>query len=349
MTIATAPKLETTHPPLARDTAGNLLSIPQGTAAFAAARETTGRPRDVRGPDKLRVRFPLNTSSEDLADLCGSGVYRIYALDALGEQLGDEHVARWDLTSGRDVRNASLDQSAMQRMSSIAAPALAHTGASDLRFALETMAQMMRTNSDALRVVAESQVDLAKAIATAKGLPRNAQFPPAAALAAVAANDREEQDDEDDEHDEVASAAPTNIYDVLLPFTQEAAKLTPMLMSSFSGGQTPPKKSGTVVRPPLTLAGIFDWRKIQDNHSVDEEPAAQSVSPEELDKTLAAKAMAVMKLLSPPERARMMQLFPKLREDAEIMQLVKNLLAMSDEDACTWIQTNLPELEARFQ
>jgi hypothetical protein len=44
----------------------------------------------------------------------------------------------------------------------------------DLRFALEAMTQMMRTHNDALRIVAESQVDLAKAIATAKGLPRNA-------------------------------------------------------------------------------------------------------------------------------------------------------------------------------
>ncbi|MEO8548766.1 MAG: hypothetical protein ABI678_02290, partial [Kofleriaceae bacterium] len=215
MTIATATKLET-HPPLARDAAGNLLRVPPETAAFGLARETTGRPRLVRGPDKQLMRFPLHTCLDDVVDLCGPGSYRVYVLDALGEQLADEHIARWDLTPNREPRNALVDPTAVLRIPSTAAMTGASAGSTDLRFALETMAQMMRTNSDALRVVAESQVDLAKAVATVKGLPRNAQLAPPTVLASVRANDLKEED-EDDGEDEPVVAAPTNIYDVLLP------------------------------------------------------------------------------------------------------------------------------------
>lgn len=49
---------------------------------------------------------------------------------------------------------------------------------SDFRYALEVITHMARTNSDALRAIAESQADWVKAIAAAKGLPRNVAFLP---------------------------------------------------------------------------------------------------------------------------------------------------------------------------
>ncbi|MFN0248753.1 MAG: hypothetical protein ACKV2T_17825 [Kofleriaceae bacterium] len=239
MTIATAPRRET-HPPLARDPAGNLLPLPAGTAAFCFSRETAGRPRKLCGPDKNPLRFPLHTTGEDLVELCGVGVYRVYALDQLGESLADEHVARWDLTPpAREHRNAALDPMLAlraDRTSNTSATTL-HT---DLRFALETMAQMMRTNSDALRLVAESQVDLAKTIATVKGLPRNAaRYLPATA---PAANDDATDSDEDDDEEEEAQAAPTNPYDLLMPFSEaiagKVADLIPGFLTAAPGAVT---------------------------------------------------------------------------------------------------------------
>src|SRR5580704_15388105 len=107
MTIS-ASKLERPHPPLARDPMGNLLALPDGTAAWRICRETTGRPCEIKGPDKQPFRFPLDITSDELADMCGVGVYRVYALDELGKQLG--HVATLDLTPGvRELRNASAE------------------------------------------------------------------------------------------------------------------------------------------------------------------------------------------------------------------------------------------------
>ena len=100
MTTQTAPKFEAQHPPLARDALGNLLAIPDGTCAWRILRETTGRPREIRGPDKQPFRFPLDTTGDELVEMCGSGVYRVYALDEVGAQLAEEHIARWDLTPG---------------------------------------------------------------------------------------------------------------------------------------------------------------------------------------------------------------------------------------------------------
>jgi hypothetical protein len=228
---AAAPKLET-HPPLARDAAGNLVAIPEGTAAWRLCRETAGRPREVRGPDKQPVRFPLYASSDDIADLCGPGVYRVYALDALGEQLADEHIAKWDLTFGREPRNAAADPMVVLRSPMVAPGASA--AQTDLRFALEAMAQMMRTNTDALRLVAESQVDLAKAIVTAKGLPRNVAFP---ALATAPANQSTGEVDDDGEDVEPPVSRPTNVYDLLMPFSEKAAELAPMFLGIGGPGQ----------------------------------------------------------------------------------------------------------------
>lgn len=237
MTSATA-RLET-HPPLARDAAGNLLPLPAGTAAFCFSRETAGRPRKLCGPDKNPLRFPLHTTGEDLVELCGAGAYRVYALDQLGESLADDHVARWDLTApSREHRNVVIDPMLALRADRTSnSSATTHT---DLRFALETMAQMMRTNSDALRLVAESQVDLAKTIATVKGLPRNAVMSlPATALAV---NDDSTDDDEDDGDDEEIQSAPTNPYDLLMPFSEaiagKVADLIPGFLNTAPGTMT---------------------------------------------------------------------------------------------------------------
>ena len=219
MSIQTAPKLETQHPPLAHDAHGNLLAIPDGTAAWRICRETTGRPREIRGPDQQPFRFPLETTGEQLVEMCGSGVYRVYALDEVGSQLVEEHVARWDLTPGsRELRNAGSDVTALASLRGTPAPMV-----TDLRFALEAMTQMMRTNSDALRIVTESHVDLAKTIATVKGLPRNATYmlPPSAQV----------DDDQDEDDDAPPPEKPRHFVELLMPLAEKAAEIVPALVA----------------------------------------------------------------------------------------------------------------------
>jgi hypothetical protein len=246
MTTHTAPKFEAQHPPLARDALGNLLSIPDGTCAWRVLRETTGRPREIRGPDKQPFRFPLDTTGDEFVEMCGSGVYRVYALDELGAQLAEEHVARWDLTPGaREPRNGAPDVPMLASLRTSAATAVT----TDLRFALEAMTQMMRTNSDALRIVSESHVDLAKTIATVKGLPRNAAYmvPPAAPV-------------DDDDDDAPPPEKPRHFVELLMPLAQEAAKIVPALVAGkmMGGAASEPAVAPTTAGTAAAVAPDSD-------------------------------------------------------------------------------------------
>lgn len=194
---------------------GNLLPVPDGTSAWRICRETAGRPSEIKGPDKQPFRFPLDTSIDELVEMCGCGVYRVYALDALGKQL--MHVSTWELTSGaRELRNASVESPLISALRPNSSPM------SDLRFALEAMTAMMRTNSDALRMVAESHVDLAKTIAAVKGLPRNAIVPPMPL-------DQPEVDD-DDEDDDDEDERPKHWVELMMPLAEKAAEIVPALV-----------------------------------------------------------------------------------------------------------------------
>ncbi|HEY4244558.1 MAG TPA: hypothetical protein VGM88_32310 [Kofleriaceae bacterium] len=160
------------HPPLARDAQGQPIAVPDGTASWRICRQTTGRPQKIVGPDKQPIRFALDTTCEQLVDLCGLGTYRVYALDDVGELI--DHVATLDLNGDVvEPRNAANVTLPVRSTMASTPPVGAQT---DLRFALEAMTHMMRTNADALRFVTASHVDLAKSIAASKGLPlpRNA-------------------------------------------------------------------------------------------------------------------------------------------------------------------------------
>jgi hypothetical protein len=209
--------------------------VPDGTASWRICRQTTGRPREIVGPDKQPIRFALDTTSEQLADLCGAGTYRVYALDDVGELI--DHVTTLDLTGDAvEPRNAASPP--MMARPSIALPINAPTTGSapttDLRFALETMSYMMRTNADALRIVAASQVDLAKSIAASKGIPllRNA------ALYVPDEND-DDADDPDDEADEAEyTDRPKTWIDVAAPLIEQFAPAVPSLLALL------PQKAG---------------------------------------------------------------------------------------------------------
>jgi hypothetical protein len=233
----TALKTTHQHPPLAIDANGNPIDIPDGAASWRICRKTTGRPREIVDENKHPVRFPLDMTCEQLVERCGRDVYRVYALDEVGELL--DHVSTVDLTgTSGDLRNSSLSEPAtpLVRSTSTAAP-------TDLRFALEAMTQMMRTNADALRIVTESHVDLAKTIAVAKGLPRNAS--------AFVAPPVMRDDDDDDEVDDVER--PKTWIDVAAPIVEQLAPAIPLIL----GGRLLPSATGNATandQSPATAA-----------------------------------------------------------------------------------------------
>jgi hypothetical protein len=99
------------------------------------------------------------------------------------------------------------------------------------------MTQMMKTNSDALRIVTESHVDLAKTIAVAKGLPRNAAMfmTPPANVSAVQGGDEEDVDDaEYQEHDASSKTWADVAYTVAEQVTPMLSGVVPLLLSKPS-------------------------------------------------------------------------------------------------------------------
>ena len=326
MTISAATKLEA-HPPLARDSFGNLLGFPNGTHTWRICRETTGRPREIRGPDRLAIRFPLETTTDDLVELCGAGMYRVYALDELGAQLEDEHIAKWDLTpGGREHRNGAPDAPLL---------ALRPTGGpatvTDVRFALEAMTQMMRTNSEALRIVTDSHVDLAKAVVTAKGL-RNAI--PLAPLSVIESDG--EQDDE--EEDEMPKSHP--VVELLMPFAQKAADMMPGLVMGKVMAGAGPADARTLVSGDESAssrdAGLaerprFELRDLVDLQYAKRKGDAKRAAREPAERTR-AEMMAALQARIMADPALVQHLIAiKEQLDADEVQTLMNVVGSSTE------------------
>ena len=353
MTISAASKPERPHPPLARDPMGNLLAMPDGTAAWRICRETAGRPYEIKGPDKQAFRFPLDTTSDELAEMCGHGVYRVYALDEFGKQLA--HVATWDLTpGGRELRNATADTQVLRGLRLVASS----PPVTDLRFALEAMTAMLRTNSDALRMVAESHVDLAKMIAAVKGLPRNAPVAvPAPASPAEAT---------DDEEDEEVEVRPRHWVELVLPFAQKAAEVVPSLvmgkvMQRSANDQNAPGDADADVdlasKPSWEPRDLVDLKyaaaKAKAKKAAKQAADAGAAAPPKpslqarvmADPTLMAHFMAIKALLGTDEAAQLLAVGQRASEQ-ELELLLAQIRGLSPEDAAALLRGMLAELRA---
>lgn len=347
MTTHPVAKLEPPHPPLARDAHGNLLALPDGTSAWRICRQTTGRPREIFGHDKQPIRFPLEISCDELVAMCGRDSYRVYALDDFGKQL--DYVTTLDLTGEtRELRNANSAEPMLPALRPSAAPG----PVSDLRFVLEAMTQMMRTNSDALRTVAESHVDLAKAIVAAKGLPRNARF--VLPIERDVSADEHANDRSDD--DAAEEAVPKSWVDLALPFAQKLAEVVPGLVMSKAMPSAPSSRNAnpalhttsddeaataTPRQPAWELRDVFDWshaaRKREDRVSIKESSGPQPMPTAEIPASLRARVatdpvlmqrlFAIKTQLSDEETRTLMNAIAQAPEDAQ-MKLLDEIKAL---------------------
>jgi hypothetical protein len=344
MATQTGPKIEAPHPPLARDTQGNLLPIPEGTSAWRICRQTTGRPKEIAGPDKRTLRFPLETTAEELADLCGADVYRVYALDEVGKVL--DYIGTVDTTrDSRDLRNAASDS---------LSPTLRATqtgSTSDLRFALEAMAQMMRVNSEALRAVTESQADWVRSLASVRGFFRNAAPPYHPSQA--------ENGDEDDQ--DVETAQNKTIYDVLAPLAEHLAPSAKPLVSMLTGGAgikalngpTAPENDGSdlAAKPSWELRDFVDLnyaaakakakKAVRDGGATITAPSLQARVM--ADPKLMGHFVAIKSLLTPEEGAQIVALGERLGEEQQ-KWLIAQVSALDPVEAAALLRATLAEL-----
>ena len=347
MATHTASKPEPQHPPLARDAQGNLVAIPNGTAAWRLCRQTTGRPKEIVGPDKQALRLPLETTTEELADLCGADVYRVYALDDVGKVL--DYVVTVDITRDtRELRNGAPDAPILPASrAGHAAPS------SDLRFALEAMAQMMRVNSEALRAVTESQADWVKSIASVRGFFRNGAPP-------LLAPEPPPQNDEHNDEDDDEPTQNKTIYDVLAPLAEHWAPSVKPLMAMLAGGAAakalgsgpaapPAADSDLSSKPSWELRDLVDLNYAAAKAKAKKEAKHTASATTSLqarvmtDPKLMAHFLAIKSLLDPDEGAQILALGERLNEDQQEW-LIAKISASSPAEAAALLRMTLAEL-----
>lgn len=334
------------HPPLARDAQGNLLEVPDGTAAWRVCRQTTGRPRVIVGPDRQPMRFPLEITNEELVDLCGPDVYRIYALDEVGKVL--DYVTTIDVN--RDVREPRNAMGLDTALPSLRATQVGTSG--DLRFALETIAQIARVNSEALRSVAASQADWVKSIASARGFFRNSHVPTPNVV------------EEAPETDDVEEPRNKTIYDVLAPLAEHWGPSVKPLVSMLTSGPTGGSRNAATGAPTegasrggdLEKAPNWEFRDLIDlNYAASKAKAKKAKHSMEArkeslqarlvsDPKLLSHFMAIKELLQPEEVARILAL-GESTTDEQLQWLIEQVSALPVEAAAALLRNTLVELD----
>lgn len=359
----------TEHPPLARDNRGQLVPIPDGTAAWRISRQTGGRPRIIHGPDKQPARFGLETTPEELLDMCGPDTYRVHALDEVGQVI--DHVTTLDI--GPQLRNAAgpeIVETTTPANTNAAAPT------SEMQRAIETMtsalADIAKTNGEALRAVAESQADWIKSLAQAKGgLLRNVGLPEWFVRDRVEERRRDRDDDEDDDEQE-APEPPAPSESGLDKFLGMVTPLVPNLMAEWRGPKQPANDTGHVMRQLAKLRRMLtpDERQLLDE-VIENDPQGDAIAealatkpiedvlamirkprPDALIAQLRAKAMAVIQCIDGPLKVRLMKLGMKLQSlqtiSPELRAMIEEIQPLSVEQTAAWLETHIDELERRF-
>src|SRR5882757_5235229 len=71
--------------PLARDSDGNPIELPDGAVGWRIRRQTGGRPRLLLDSKKQPMLFPLDYTIADVEDILPSGNYLLDVIDKSGE------------------------------------------------------------------------------------------------------------------------------------------------------------------------------------------------------------------------------------------------------------------------
>lgn len=268
-----------------------MIAVPEATRHWRILRHTGGRPKPIPGQDMQPARFALDMTPDDLHDMCGPGTYRIEALDQYGNRL--ELVTT--VTVGAEPASEE------------ASPALSPPrgyASSDLRVAMETIANMSRTHTDSLRALAMAQADWIKMLATQKALPRGHALPAPQPLEELHRNGFTEDDEEEEEQTKPAWLA----------------ALEPVLPAIVSSLVTNPKLRN------VNLASILDWRK-----------AAETAKPPNAENEVCATAhvFRVRSGLTPTEQ----RMFDDVMRDDAASELVALLVNRSEDDAVAYLRS----------
>jgi hypothetical protein len=211
--------------PLARDSDGNFIELPEGAVGWRIRRQTGGRPRLLLDSRKQPMLFPLDYTIADVEDILSPGSYLLDVVDKDGELLGVTIAVSVGMP--RNAESVELDND-NDDSASVAVPTTLPNTTSDVRLVLEANVRatqmafihnqrtleiglrMAETLRDSVQVLATSQADWIKSISSARGFFRNAGQPLAPVevkqltVTTGSGDDDDENDDSvtDDGHDD---------------------------------------------------------------------------------------------------------------------------------------------------
>jgi hypothetical protein len=202
--------------PLARDSDGNFIELPDGAVGWRIRRQTGGRPRLVLDSKKQPMQFPLDYTIADVEDVLSPGNYLLDAVDKNGEPLGVTIAV--SIGMPRNAESIEPDNDNVGSAPVVVPTALTNTTnevrlvleanvrATQMAFlhnqrTLETGLRMAETLRDSVQVLASSQADWIKSISSARGFFRNAgqPMPPVEVKQLTVTTGGNEGDDDDDD------------------------------------------------------------------------------------------------------------------------------------------------------
>lgn len=373
--------------PLALDETGSPVALPEGGAGWRIRRHTRGRPKLQLDGNRQPMQFPLSYSLNDAEDILAPGTYRLDLVDAKGAPL--EFTTQIHVGGG--LRNADVSESLDDADNENPAARLPST-ASDVRLVLEanvrstqlafqhnerTLTASLRmadTLREGVQALAEAQADFLKSMSSARGFFRNAA--PAPALPAPpAANDAgdDDDDDNDDESDEeIQPAAPTNYFDLLMPFSEaiagKVADMVPGLFVAMPAKQAQPTDAApsgaTSESPDPDLASrSFEARELFDigyaHRKGEAKRAATGRSAPAVplqarimkDPQLVRQIMAIKSALAPDEIETLLSAAAATWSDAEQAQFLATIKPLPADHAvvfCREVITTIRAQQAGF-
>ncbi|MDQ3341488.1 MAG: hypothetical protein M4D80_40555 [Myxococcota bacterium] len=273
---------------MAIDESGNPVVLPPEAAFWRVRRDTGGRPRIVNGPDFKPLTLPIDYPPEDLLNLVGRGSYRLDLCDETGQHL--ETVTLKLGPAEPELRNRAPADTDEPTFSTAMLPA---TG-SDVRLVLEanvratqlaflhnerTLAASLRmaeTLRDGVHVLAESQADWIKSLATSRGFFRNASPPSSPKREQVPGDERDDIDDDSEDAEDVEANESKNWVDLLTPAVKQLAETASTLIIAKAS------QMGLGGAPPSLAQLSSDAGTSSASHDHDDDLAARGFEAREL-------------------------------------------------------------------
>ena len=338
--------------PLARDSDGHPIPLPDGAAAWRIRRHTGGRPKLHLDANKQPMVFPLHYTLVDAEEILPPGTYRLDLTDSRGELL--ETTVAISIGSPRNASEGGRDEDDEKHAETVSTKL--PVTSSDVRLVLEanikatqlafqhnertlaTSLRMAETLRDGVHVLAESQADWIKSVASSRGFLRNAAPPQLVAPPVESHNATDDDDDDEPAKD-----------DRLIEFGMAAMTLVNNLIESFRGGsRTNGKQTGG-----LDLKALLDWRRAApqpDCAEPERTPLPTASSPADMMKALAAlppdfmiKLRAVREQLSPDEETQLMPYVMAISPD-DLPAVAAELMPKSVEEIATIFRAEIAKL-----